>query len=292
MNKKGQESAGKEKSQDQQEPNQENIADFIAVLEEHRKQCEQEGKYVEAEMAKNRIEELKHQEFQRRREELIFNQTKEREEVEQAHIMEYQEFNKNWDDTLAQIEAQDQQAIQALEEKHVRELEENRQVLEQKLPLTFKQSAELLNLRQIEQNLARQKSYAEAHQVQVKAQQLEEDEREKAVQARHKKIVAAEAKLIQKQQNEMNALRKKIEGAMNERLKQREFEHNKLLQRYQNVKKELENQHNIDRQKLEKQYATRPSTAMNRSQMNTSRMNSSKIIGKASQKPASKPSYQ
>ena len=58
-------------------------------------------------MAKNRIEELKLQEFQRRREELIFNQTKEREEVEQAHIMEYQEFNKNWDDTLAQIEVQD-----------------------------------------------------------------------------------------------------------------------------------------------------------------------------------------
>ena len=55
-------------------------------------------------MAKNRIEELKLQDFQRRREELIYNQTKEREEVEQAHIMEYQEFNKNWDDTLAQME--------------------------------------------------------------------------------------------------------------------------------------------------------------------------------------------
>ena len=108
-------------------------------------------------MAKNRIEELKLQEFQRRREELIFNQTKEREEVEQAHIMEYQEFNKNWDDTLAQIEVQDQQALQGLEEKHVHELEQNRQQLEEKLPLTFKQSAELLNLRQIEQQLARQK---------------------------------------------------------------------------------------------------------------------------------------
>jgi len=32
-----------------------------------------EGKYVEAEMAKNRIEELKAQDFQRRREELIYN---------------------------------------------------------------------------------------------------------------------------------------------------------------------------------------------------------------------------
>lgn len=178
-------------------------------------------------MAKNRIEELKAQDFQRRREELIYNQTREREEVEQAHIQEYQEFNKNWDMTLAQIEAQDQQAVGGLEEKHVRELEENRQLLEQKLPLTFKQSAELLNLRTIQQQLARQKQYADAHQVQVKAQQMEEDEREKNLQMRHKKIVAAEAKLIQKQQNEMNALRKKIEANMNERLKQRENEHNK-----------------------------------------------------------------
>lgn len=101
-------------------------------------------------MAKNRIDELRLQDFQRRRDELVFNQSREREEVEQAHIMEYQEFNKNWDQTLAQIEAQDQQALLGLEERHVKELEENRQVLEQKLPLTFKQSAELLNLRQIQ----------------------------------------------------------------------------------------------------------------------------------------------
>lgn len=63
--------------------------------------------------------------------------------------------------------------------------------------------------------------------MQVKAQQMEEDEREKNMQMRHKKIVAAEAKLIQKQQNEMAALRKKIDAQMNERLKQRENEHNK-----------------------------------------------------------------
>jgi hypothetical protein len=55
-------------------------------------------------MAKNRIEELKQQDFQRRREELLYNQTREREEVEQSHIMEYQEFNKHWDETLQKIE--------------------------------------------------------------------------------------------------------------------------------------------------------------------------------------------
>jgi hypothetical protein len=45
------------------------------TLEEHRQTCEDEGKYVEAEMAKNRITELRLQDYNRRYEELIFNQT-------------------------------------------------------------------------------------------------------------------------------------------------------------------------------------------------------------------------
>ncbi len=106
-------------------------------------------------MAKNRISELKVQDYNRRREQLVYDQAREREEVEQAHLKEYQDFNKRWDDALAQIEQQDQEAIRALEERHIRDLEENRQMLEQKLPLTFKLSAELLNLKTIQGQLAR-----------------------------------------------------------------------------------------------------------------------------------------
>jgi hypothetical protein len=36
--------------------------DYLAVLEEHRRNCEREGNFVEADMAKKRIEELKIQE--------------------------------------------------------------------------------------------------------------------------------------------------------------------------------------------------------------------------------------
>lgn len=46
---------------------------FSKTLEEHRQTCEEEGKYVEAEMAKNRINELKLQDYNKRYEELIFN---------------------------------------------------------------------------------------------------------------------------------------------------------------------------------------------------------------------------
>lgn len=106
-------------------------------------------------MAKNRIAELKAQDFNRRREELLFNQANERQEVENAHILEYQEFNKNWDDLMAKTQEEHQQMLRGLEDKHVKELEENRARLEQTLPMVPKASAELLNLKKIQEQLAR-----------------------------------------------------------------------------------------------------------------------------------------
>ena len=45
--------------------------------------------------------------------------------------------------------------IKGLEEKHVRELEENRAKLEQGLPTIPKDSAELLNMKKIQEQLAK-----------------------------------------------------------------------------------------------------------------------------------------
>jgi len=109
-----------------QEPNADNIQDFIKILEDHRHTCEVEGKYVEAEMAKNRIAELKSQDYNRRYEELIFNQTQQREECEQAHIKQYQEFNQQWDEDLLQTQKEDAQALGELEDRHTQEIEKNR----------------------------------------------------------------------------------------------------------------------------------------------------------------------
>ncbi len=69
-----------------QQPDSENIHDFIAVLKQHQEQCESEGKYVEAEMAKNRVTELQGQYYENARAELMSNQAQQKEECEQAHI--------------------------------------------------------------------------------------------------------------------------------------------------------------------------------------------------------------
>jgi hypothetical protein len=56
-----------------QEPTAENIQEFIMVLDKHRENCEEDGKYVEAEMAKNRVAELRAQDYHRKFDEMVFN---------------------------------------------------------------------------------------------------------------------------------------------------------------------------------------------------------------------------
>jgi len=87
------------------------------------------------------------------------NQAKEREDVEQAHFNEYAEFNKNWDELMQKTQEEHEQLIVQMEKKHVSELEENRAKLEQTLPTQPKASAELLNNRKIQEQLAKAKEY-------------------------------------------------------------------------------------------------------------------------------------
>ena len=77
------------------------------------------------------------------------NQQKERDEVEQAHIAEYQEFNKGWDEAMQKTQEDHEQMIINIEKKHISELEENRARLDQSLPQQPKASAELLNNKKI-----------------------------------------------------------------------------------------------------------------------------------------------
>ena len=229
------------------------MEDYLQVLEEHRRNCEREGNFMEAEMAKNRIEELKMQEAQRQLEQLMLKQQQDRLQIEESHTNEYQLFQQEWDQRLSQKEQEHMQLIQQLDERHQKELEDNRNELDQRVPVNFKHSSELLNLKKIQDQLVRQQEYAEAHKVQAKIIELEKEEQIKYGQVREKKIVAAETLIIQKQQQQMNALRKKCENTLHEERNERDDQHNKMLQRYQNVNRELETQQNLERIRLEKQ---------------------------------------
>ena len=151
------------------------IADFLQILEEHRKNCEQQGKYVEAEVAKKRFDELKSHEANRRRESMKAQQVKERLGVEEAHMLEYQQFNSQWDQKCKDYETQSQNQMNAMKERHLDELKEFQQKLLEKQQKP-KFSPVLLNYRKIEEHLARSKNYNDAHKVKAKADRMEAKE--------------------------------------------------------------------------------------------------------------------
>ena len=235
-----------------QDEGEADIEEFIEILEEHCKNCENEGKYVEAEMAKNRIKELKEQKKQMDLEELMNRQQNENIELEETHILEFNNFNQDWDKRMNAFQIHSSTLIKDLEQKHITKHEEWKEKLDEKIPIKFKPSSELLNLRRIQINLAKQKEYKEAHQVQIRAQRLEKEEKSRYDEERNVKIMKSEEKLFQQQDNEMEALRKRIIAGENEQKKQRALELERMFQRYQNVKKELENQHKMEKIRLEK----------------------------------------
>lgn len=70
-------------------------------------------------------------------------------QIEEAHTKEYEQFNMDWDARMQEKDQEHGMILQQLEERQNKELEENRAILEQKLPQNFKPSSELLNLKKI-----------------------------------------------------------------------------------------------------------------------------------------------
>lgn len=112
--------------------------------------------------------------------------------------------------------------------------------VEASIPLKTKDTATLLNLRAIEENLAKQEKYLEAHKAQQQRLQLEKEERDKWALIRQNKIKAQVEFFRKKKETELNALRQRIKSGQEEQKKARESELERLLHKYQNVTKELE----------------------------------------------------
>ena len=180
------------------------VQDFLEILEEHRKNCERQGKYVEAEIAKNRLEELKLHEENRRRvmiirpyllyinhlpdvlymiyqcmrvysflldvlqEAMRSRQIAERLGVEEAHMLEFQQFNLIWDKKMAEYEQHAEELVEAMKERHGAELRDYQRKLMTK-QIRPKFSKDLLNLRKIQDTLAKQKEYVSQNSVQCSA---------------------------------------------------------------------------------------------------------------------------
>lgn len=81
-------------------------------------------------MAKNRIDELRVQHTQSQLEQLQLKGQQERQEIDEAHQKEFEQYAQEWDHRMQEKAETHANMLAQLEEKHMRELEENRIALE------------------------------------------------------------------------------------------------------------------------------------------------------------------
>jgi len=236
--------------------NEQSVQDFLRILEEHRAECEAQGKYVEAEIAKKRLDELHEHEENRQKEAMRSRQITERLGVEEAHMMEFQQFNAIWDKKMEEFKSNAKQLVDNMKKKHANELFRFKEKLQKSQPYRPKFSKELLNTRKIQETLAKMKQYSEAHKIKLKADRLEEIELEKLRSQHAHKLAAQEMQFAQRQQLELATLMKRIDTAEQEHKIQRQQDLERLLQRYQNVRAELEAQQNLERCRYDKYKGT------------------------------------
>eukprot|EP00435_Cladocopium_sp_Y103_P022641 s1524_g5.t1 len=248
-----------EASIDDSEEKGHSIQELLLALENHRVECEQTGRYEEAELARLRLDQLRQHEEKSRRDALLEQQLAERMGVEEAHMLGLQEFSNIWDQKQQDFEAKANQLQSVLATRHKQEhqihLEKLRREVE---PRTPRWSRDLLNLRKIQETLAKMRKYAEAEKTKAQADKLEAREHNQWKEKREARIAVMEEQFLHKQQLEMGGLLKRLKASREELKRSRKMEMERLLQRYQNLKMQMENQQRIIQQRVERYPITAP----------------------------------
>lgn len=226
------------------------MQDFLHVLEEYKKNCERQGKYIEADIAKKRLEELRLHEEDKRLNGLRSRQEAQRLGIEEAHMLEFQQFNDMWDRQMKEYDDRAAELLEAMRQRHELDAAEFGQKKAAEPARKPKHSSELLDLRRIEQVLARQGEYVEAQKVKVRADTVEAAEIERAKVEREQSLLHVEARFLARQEQELSALRQRITSGAEEQRVARQQDLERLLQRYNNIKAELEAQQTAERRRV------------------------------------------
>lgn len=241
-------SVAEEKSEAVQAENK--VLDFLQLLEEYRLKCQAEGNYPEAKKAQLKYEELKKKETVRQLQQTRETQEKELESLENAQKQQLEEFNKAWDSYMSEYEATAYKSLEKLKEKHIAEYQEVMTKITEEAQKKVKHSKDLLELRQKQHALARQKIYEEAEKIKLKADLLEAAENEKNESIVRKAVEKKEKQIRQQQQMALTALLKRIERDRNEQIKHREVDSSRLIMRNKNILNGLIAKQNLEAKKV------------------------------------------
>jgi hypothetical protein len=229
------------------------VAQFLMLLEAHRARCERQQLYVEAALVADKVAQLRAHEDSRRAHSLAVRHLAERLDLEEAHILEFDEFGLAWEQKMKQFDAETLVRIQTLKARLTAELEQWTAQEQEQLLMRPKFSKQLLQLRSKQESLARARDYVGAERVRAQAAQLERVELDALKASWGVRVHQKRARFLESQAREESgfASRRAEERAQLEQRKRSELR-SLVVQKYANLKGELERSHAKERSRLEK----------------------------------------
>jgi hypothetical protein len=202
--------------------------------------CEVQHEYSTAAMCQLKITELKQHYKQELNEVISYRHLTERYSVDQAEHEEINEYNNYWQQKLEEFDKESQSKLEELEATQAKYIEVFNKEQQERLLMRPKYSKKLLDLRAIQQTMARSKQYEQAEALRTKANVLQTYELHLLKQNASKTIEIKRNNLMQQQRTELEIFHKRrfVERELLEKQRAIYLEA-KIIQKYRNLKQEL-----------------------------------------------------
>jgi len=231
----------------------EKLDEYIVLLKDFQLKSEVEAKFVEADLAQKKIEQLTKIKNKRKLLDAKAQQVDEKNELERNQKEELDEFNKKMDNQFYELNEKFQEMQTKLEEEHNAQLRELQEKIQEKYnSYVFKPSSDLNNLNKKLELYVQKKDYQNAHQTKIDIANLTKKEKEKFEKEKINITQKEIENLQRKQLNETKGLEQKIQSSYNRFKKHRALKVLELLLKYKNQFRDLENKQSNQINNLEK----------------------------------------
>lgn len=205
------------------------------------------GQYEKAKQCTQKVSELKTSEKNKKKKDLVEQQSAEAEMLDQQYKEEVEKLNLIWDKKFEALQEKSKKAEEKINEKQQKEMEELYTTFEKKFPATIKFSKEYLALENQEKNLVKLQKFDEAKIIKKKKEEQKQKDTDKWNKDKTEKIKNQVIQKSNKHINEKNVLKKKFEVELNllRMEKQKDLQH--LDKKFHNKKQELDLQQKSER---------------------------------------------
>ena len=189
---------------------EEEIIQLISELDQIRQESVEEGRYLDADNAKNKVKQVRQVLEKKRKKDMLSKHSIEKHKLDEEFEQELQGFTEFWNEKINKYQEECRQLENMLLTKNQEELEEYFQSLNKTIPLKYKPSSKMLEMHSTLNQLLKNQEYRDAHYLQQKICILERQEEEKYFYERNKKIENLLQSMRQRHNQEYNTLKKKI----------------------------------------------------------------------------------